>query len=59
MGKKVRNAKTEKVPYVAVIGDKEVSEKKVTLESRDKGKLGEFEISKFVSKLVEETKSRV
>ena len=59
LGKKVRNAKTEKVPYVAVIGDKEVSEKKVTLESRDKGKLGEFEISKFVSKLVEETKSRV
>ncbi|MEK7176915.1 MAG: threonine--tRNA ligase [Patescibacteria group bacterium] len=58
LGKKVRNAKTEKVPYVAVIGDKEISEKKVTLESRDKGKLGEFEISKLISKLLEETKSK-
>ena len=59
LGKKVRNAKTEKVPYVAVIGDKEVSEKKVTLESRDQGKLGEFDVNKLTSKLVEEIKNRV
>ena len=58
LGKKVRNAKTEKVPYTAVIGDKEVKDMKVTLESRDKGKLGEFEIGKLISKLSEEIRNR-
>ena len=34
-GKKVRKAKVEKVPYFIVIGDEEMKNKKVTLESRD------------------------
>jgi threonyl-tRNA synthetase len=34
MGKKIRNAKKERLPYFAVIGDKEVAAKNVTLESR-------------------------
>lgn len=35
MGKKIRNAKKEKLPYFIVIGDKEVESKTVTVESRD------------------------
>lgn len=35
LGKKIRNAKTERVPYYIVIGDNEVSDQKVTLEGRD------------------------
>ncbi len=35
MGKKIRLAKTERLPYFAVIGDKEVEAVTVTLESRD------------------------
>lgn len=58
LGKKIRNAKTEKVPYILVIGDKEVAEKKVTLESRDEnppaGELGEMNIDKLLSKLKSE-----
>jgi len=34
MGKKIRNAKKDKLPYFVVVGDKEVAEKNVTLESR-------------------------
>lgn len=34
MGKKIRGAKTEKIPYFVVIGDKEVEVTGVTLESR-------------------------
>lgn len=37
MGKKIRNAKKEKIPYFIVAGDKEVETKTVTLESRDTG----------------------
>ena len=35
LGKKVRNAKLEKVPYWIVVGEKEVTEETVTLESRE------------------------
>jgi len=35
LGKRIRNAKTDKLPYFVVIGDKEVEAKNVTLESRN------------------------
>lgn len=35
MGKKIRNAKKDKLPYFIVIGDKETADKTVTLEKRD------------------------
>jgi len=59
LGKKIRNAKTEKVPYMLVIGDKEVLENKVTLESRSDEKLGQVGIEDLVSKLKQEIKERV
>ena len=34
MGKKIRGAKQERLPYFIVVGDKEVEHKKVTLENR-------------------------
>ena len=35
LGKKIRNAKTQKLPYFLVLGDKEVEADTVTLEARD------------------------
>jgi threonyl-tRNA synthetase len=35
MGKKIRNAKQAKLPYLMVVGDKEMAEQTVTLEKRD------------------------
>ena len=35
MGKKIRSAKKDRLPYFIVIGDKEVEAKNVTLESRN------------------------
>jgi len=37
MGKKIRTAKHAKLPYFIVLGDKEVADNTVTLESRDTG----------------------
>ena len=34
LGKRIRNAKTDKLPYFVVVGEKEVEAKTVTLESR-------------------------
>lgn len=58
LGKKIRNAKTEKAPYMLVIGDKEVAESKVTVESRDAGNLGQSSIEELISKLSIEIKER-
>ena len=40
LGKRIRTAKVQKVPYLIVIGDKEVAAKNVTLEHRSAGSLG-------------------
>jgi threonyl-tRNA synthetase len=39
-GKKVRKAKNEKLPYWIVIGDEEMSNKTITVESKDKSQKG-------------------
>lgn len=59
MGKKIRNAKTEKVPYVLVIGDKEIEDQTVSIESRDAGKLEPAPIADFIQKITEEIKTRI
>ena len=56
-GKKIRNAKTEKIPYLAVIGKKEVESGAVTLESRT-GSLGALSQDEILRKLLEEIKDR-
>ncbi len=54
LGKKVRAAKVEKIPYWLVIGDKEVEAKKVSLESHDQGQLGQISPSELIVKLTQE-----
>jgi len=49
LGKKVRAAKVEKIPYYLVVGTKEVEGNMVTVEHRDKGKVGEQTVSDFIS----------
>jgi threonyl-tRNA synthetase len=58
LGKKIHEAKTQKVAYLLVIGDKEVADKTATLESRDKGKIGALSVGEIISKLQEEIKTR-
>lgn len=58
LGKKVRNGKTEKVPYLLVIGDAEMAADSVAVESRDKGKIGVQPIAEFINTLITEIKSR-
>lgn len=58
LGTKVRDAKTNKLPYWIVIGDKEIEAGKVTLESRDNGQLGQMSKEDLVKKLLEEIKNK-
>ena len=54
LGKKIRNAKLEKIPYFLVIGDKEVESKTVTLESRDEEKSESMSVDDLLDKLNDE-----
>ncbi|MBI5133918.1 MAG: threonine--tRNA ligase [Candidatus Taylorbacteria bacterium] len=57
-GKKVREAKDLKIPYTVIIGDKDMENGVVTLESRDKGKIGEKTVEEARDLLVEEATAK-
>ena len=57
LGKKIRNAKTEKVPYLAVIGKKETESDTITLESRT-GSLGALSKDEILKKLLGEVSGK-
>ncbi len=58
LGKRIRNAKLQKVPYLLVIGDKEIGAGAVSVESRDAGALGAMPRGAFVEKLAGEIRTR-
>ena len=57
-GKKIRNAKTAHIPYFIIMGEKDISADKVTLESRDKGQIGQLSADEVMKMLAEEIKER-
>lgn len=57
-GKKIRNAKTSRIPYFIIIGDKDMAVNKVTLESRDNGQVGQMDAEEVVKKMTEEIRKR-
>ncbi len=57
LGKKIRNAKKEKIPYLFVVGDKEVEAGTVSVENRT-GSEGARVLSEIVSELKEKIVSR-
>jgi threonyl-tRNA synthetase len=58
LGKKVRYHKEMKTPYWLVIGDKDIEAGKVTLESRDRGQLGQLTIEEIVNRFTEEIQTK-
>ncbi len=56
LGKRINSAKAQKVPYVIVLGDKEVSSGNLTIESRTDKQ--EMSLEDFIAKLKEEIKNK-
>jgi threonyl-tRNA synthetase len=54
LGKKIRDAQMEKVPYMLVIGDKEVENGKVSVRERKEGDLGTMSVEGLKAKLDQE-----
>jgi len=58
IGKKIRDTELAKVPYMLVIGEKEVNEKKVAVRRQGKGDSGAVEVDAFISTITTEIKNR-
>lgn len=58
IGKKIRDTELARVPYMLVIGEKEMNEGKASVRRQGKGDLGAIDVTKFVADIVEEIKER-
>ncbi|HXK40716.1 MAG TPA: threonine--tRNA ligase [Candidatus Paceibacterota bacterium] len=58
LGKKIRQAELQKVPYVLVVGEKEVKAKAVAVRQRGKGDVGQIKIEEFIEKITKEIESK-
>ncbi|MCX6738296.1 MAG: threonine--tRNA ligase [Candidatus Parcubacteria bacterium] len=51
VGKKIRNGEMQKIPYILVVGDKEMKSKTVSVRQRNKGDIGESSLPSLIKKL--------
>jgi threonyl-tRNA synthetase len=58
LGKKIRTAKMQKIPYLIIIGDKEKESKKLTVEGRNNEKIENITTEKFLEKLKKEIEEK-
>ncbi|HQG09230.1 MAG TPA: threonine--tRNA ligase, partial [Candidatus Pacearchaeota archaeon] len=59
IGKKIRDGELEKIPYLIIVGDKEVNNNTISVRQRGKIDLGELQIEDFVQKLNELSKNNL
>lgn len=57
LGYKIRGAQLEKVPYMIIIGDREVAERKVSVRERREGDIGSYTLDEFLRMLEERKRS--
>ena len=58
VGYKIREAQLEKVPYMLVLGDKDIENGAISVRSRSEGDLGSTTVDEFITKLLEEINSK-
>ena len=59
VGFKIREAEMEKLPYMLIVGDKEVEGKTISVRNREKGDLGVMNLDKFKKRVLEEVRRKV
>jgi threonyl-tRNA synthetase len=56
IGRKIRDAEIKKIPYMLIIGEKEMSEGMVSVRKHGEGDLGSMSVQEFENQLINETK---
>ena len=57
MGKKIRDAQLDKVPYMLIVGDKEIETNSVAVRDRKQGDIGVMSVEDFIKRVKDEVKS--
>ncbi|MFZ5352853.1 MAG: threonine--tRNA ligase [Bacillota bacterium] len=57
LGKKIRNGRLMKIPYLIIMGDNEMEQNKITIRSRDSGNQCTIDILEFIDNLKKEISS--
>ena len=57
IGYKIREAQLQKIPYMLIIGDKEVEANAASVRSRKDGDIGQMSIEDFINKIKEEERT--
>jgi len=58
IGKKIRDTELLRVPYMLVVGEKEMNENKLSVRRQGKGDLGTQDLSTFISTITDEIENR-
>ncbi|MBI2064347.1 MAG: threonine--tRNA ligase [Candidatus Yanofskybacteria bacterium] len=58
LGKKIRAAEIQKIPYLLIVGEKEEKAKAVAVRQRSKGDIGQMELEKFISQIKKEVSKK-
>ncbi|NQT26362.1 threonine--tRNA ligase [candidate division KSB1 bacterium] len=58
VGYKIREAETQKIPYMCIIGDREITEKSVSVRKRREGDLGSMILEDFIERVQGEIQRR-
>ena len=58
VGKKIREAELQKIPYILVVGEKEQKAKSVAVRKRGKGDDGVVKLEKFIEKIKKEVEKK-
>jgi threonyl-tRNA synthetase len=58
LGKKIREAEMQKIPYLLILGDKEILASAISVRERGKGDLGQMPLEKFLEKISGEIKNK-
>ncbi|HHY78672.1 MAG TPA: threonine--tRNA ligase [Clostridiales bacterium] len=59
VGYKIREAQLKKVPYMLIVGDKEVEDSSVSVRDRKDGDIGGMKLEAFVERIMDEIKNKV
>ena len=58
IGKKIRDTELMKIPYMLIVGEKEVNEKVVSVRRQGKGDTGSFAVTEWIAQIKQEIENR-
>lgn len=58
IGYKIREAQLQQIPYMLVVGEKEVEERLVSVRMRDQGDLGQMKVEDYINRVLKEVEEK-